>query len=82
MIGSGYVRHMARYNRWQNESLYGVADALPDEDGQPVDRVPDVRVARVERRQAEADAVRPAEVGDDVRMLDQRPADPPRIRVA
>jgi uncharacterized damage-inducible protein DinB len=30
MIDSGYVQHMARYNRWQNESLYAVADTLPD----------------------------------------------------
>jgi uncharacterized damage-inducible protein DinB len=30
MIDLGYVRRMARYNRWQNENLYGVADALPD----------------------------------------------------
>jgi uncharacterized damage-inducible protein DinB len=32
MIDAGYVRLMARYNRWQNESLYGVADALSDAD--------------------------------------------------
>lgn len=31
MIDAGYVRLMARYNRWQNENLYGAADALPDE---------------------------------------------------
>ena len=30
MIDLGYVRRMARYNRWQNENLYGVADTLPD----------------------------------------------------
>jgi uncharacterized damage-inducible protein DinB len=30
MIDSSYVRRMARYNRWQNENLYGVADALSD----------------------------------------------------
>jgi uncharacterized damage-inducible protein DinB len=30
MIDRAYVQRMARYNRWQNESLYGVADALPD----------------------------------------------------
>ena len=30
MIDHGYVQRMARYNRWQNENLYGVADALSD----------------------------------------------------
>lgn len=30
MIGVEYVRRMARYNRWQNESLYGAADGLSD----------------------------------------------------
>jgi uncharacterized damage-inducible protein DinB len=30
MIDSGYVQRLARYNRWQNENLYGVADALSD----------------------------------------------------
>ena len=30
MIDAAYVQRMARYNRWQNESLYGVADALSD----------------------------------------------------
>lgn len=30
MIGGDYVRRMARYNRWQNESLYGAADGLSD----------------------------------------------------
>ena len=30
MIDLAYVRRMARYNRWQNASLYGVADALSD----------------------------------------------------
>src|SRR4030088_708896 len=30
MINTGYVQRMARYNRWQNQSLYGVADALSD----------------------------------------------------
>ena len=30
MIDLAYVRRMARYNRWQNENLYGVADRLPD----------------------------------------------------
>src|SRR5215471_807031 len=28
MIGSAYIRRMARYNRWQNANLYGVADSL------------------------------------------------------
>ena len=26
MIDRAYVQRMARYNRWQNENLYGVAD--------------------------------------------------------
>jgi uncharacterized damage-inducible protein DinB len=30
MIDRSYVQRMARYNRWQNENLYGVADLLPD----------------------------------------------------
>jgi len=30
MIDSGYVQRLARYNRWQNENLYGVADTLSD----------------------------------------------------
>ena len=30
MIDLGYVQRMARYNRWQNANLYGVADGLPD----------------------------------------------------
>jgi uncharacterized damage-inducible protein DinB len=32
MIDTAYVRRMARYNRWQNANLYGVADALSDEE--------------------------------------------------
>jgi uncharacterized damage-inducible protein DinB len=32
MIDRTYVARMARYNRWQNENLYGVADRLPDEE--------------------------------------------------
>ena len=32
MIDSAYVRRMARYNRWQNQNLYGVADALGEEE--------------------------------------------------
>ena len=32
MIDPAYVRCMARYNRWQNQNLYGVADTLPDEE--------------------------------------------------
>jgi len=32
MIDPAYVRRMARYNRWQNQNLYGVADALSDEE--------------------------------------------------
>ena len=31
MIDSAYVQRMARYNRWQNENLYGVADRLSEE---------------------------------------------------
>jgi len=30
MIDLGYVQRMARYNRWQNANLYGVADGLSD----------------------------------------------------
>jgi len=30
MIDLAYVQRMARYNRWQNANLYGVADTLPD----------------------------------------------------
>ena len=30
MIDTAYVRRMARYNRWQNANLYGVADSLSD----------------------------------------------------
>jgi uncharacterized damage-inducible protein DinB len=32
MIHGAYVVRMARYNRWQNENLYGVADALRDDE--------------------------------------------------
>jgi uncharacterized damage-inducible protein DinB len=32
MISSKYVQRMARYNRWQNENLYGVADRLSAEE--------------------------------------------------
>ena len=31
MIDPAYVQRMARYNRWQNANLYGVADTLSDE---------------------------------------------------
>ena len=31
MIDATYVRAMARYNRWQNDNLYSVADSLSDE---------------------------------------------------
>jgi uncharacterized damage-inducible protein DinB len=34
MIGRAYVQRMARYNRWQNENLYGVADRLSAEERQ------------------------------------------------
>jgi uncharacterized damage-inducible protein DinB len=30
MIDGAYVQRMARYNRWQNENLYGAADRLSD----------------------------------------------------
>ena len=30
MIDRSYVQRMARYNRWQNENLYGTADRLSD----------------------------------------------------
>ena len=30
MIDRAYVQRMARYNRWQNRSLYGAADTLTD----------------------------------------------------
>ena len=32
MIDRAYVQRMARYNRWQNENLYGVADSLSDDE--------------------------------------------------
>ena len=32
MIDHAYVQRMARYNRWQNANLYGVADTLSDEE--------------------------------------------------
>jgi uncharacterized damage-inducible protein DinB len=32
MIERAYVQRMARYNRWQNENLYGVADSLSDDE--------------------------------------------------
>jgi uncharacterized damage-inducible protein DinB len=31
MIGTGYMKRMARYNRWQNENLYSAADRLRDD---------------------------------------------------
>ena len=30
MIDIGYVQSIARYNRWQNANLYGIADTLSD----------------------------------------------------
>jgi uncharacterized damage-inducible protein DinB len=30
MIDAAYVQRLARYNRWQNDNLYGVADRLGD----------------------------------------------------
>ena len=32
MIDAAYVQRLARYNRWQNQNLYGVADRLSDEE--------------------------------------------------
>jgi uncharacterized damage-inducible protein DinB len=32
MIDGAYVQRMARYNRWQNQNLYGVADMLSDDE--------------------------------------------------
>jgi uncharacterized damage-inducible protein DinB len=32
MIDGAYVQRMARYNRWQNENLIGVADTLSDDE--------------------------------------------------
>ncbi|MEM7328844.1 MAG: DinB family protein [Pseudomonadota bacterium] len=32
MITPEYTQRMARYNRWQNENLYGASDALSDAD--------------------------------------------------
>jgi uncharacterized damage-inducible protein DinB len=32
MIDLAYVQRMARYNRWQNQNLYGVADTLGDDE--------------------------------------------------
>jgi uncharacterized damage-inducible protein DinB len=32
MINPAYVQRMARYNRWQNENLYSVADQLSDDE--------------------------------------------------
>jgi uncharacterized damage-inducible protein DinB len=32
MIDTAYVQRMARYNRWQNQNLYDVADALSEEE--------------------------------------------------
>ena len=34
MIGPAYIQRMARYNRWQNANLYGVADGLSAEERQ------------------------------------------------
>jgi len=32
MIEISYLKHMARYNRWQNENLYGIADGLSEDE--------------------------------------------------
>ncbi len=34
MIDRGYVQRMARYNRWQNENLFGAADGLSEAERQ------------------------------------------------
>ena len=34
MIDRAYIQRLARYNRWQNENLYGVADRLTAEERQ------------------------------------------------
>ena len=34
MIDKAYVQRMARYNRWQNQNLYGVAERLSDDERQ------------------------------------------------
>ena len=47
-----------------------------------VDRLPHVGVAGVERRDAEPDGIRAAEVGDDAGAVDQRARDLPGLRVA
>ncbi len=31
MIDAHYCKHMARYNRWQNQSIYGACEKLTDE---------------------------------------------------
>jgi hypothetical protein len=52
-----------------------------DEIAQPLEGVVDVREARIQRRQAEADRVGAAEVRDHPGTLDQGPADRPRLGV-
>jgi uncharacterized damage-inducible protein DinB len=32
MIDAAYVQRLARYNRWQNDNLYGAADRLSDDE--------------------------------------------------
>jgi uncharacterized damage-inducible protein DinB len=32
MIDTAYIQRMARYNRWQNQNLYGVADTLAEDE--------------------------------------------------
>jgi uncharacterized damage-inducible protein DinB len=32
MIDPAYAQRLARYNRWQNRNLYGIADALSDDE--------------------------------------------------
>jgi uncharacterized damage-inducible protein DinB len=32
MIDAAYVQRLARYNRWQNDNLFGVADGLSDDE--------------------------------------------------
>jgi uncharacterized damage-inducible protein DinB len=32
MLDCSYIQKMARYNRWQNENLYSVADVIADDE--------------------------------------------------
>jgi hypothetical protein len=41
MIDRAYVQCMARYNRCQNENLYGVTDAMPAEERRDLPLMPE-----------------------------------------